>query len=56
MQVYSYNQSVILIHPGFFSSSSSFCHFHINVCVYSTCAFLIVKRILMLIMYSTASL
>ena len=33
-----------------------FCHFDIDVYIYSTCAFLIVKWILMLIMYSAASL
>ena len=32
-----------------------FCHFDIDVCIYSTCVFWIVKRILMLIMYSVAS-
>ena len=31
-------------------SSWLFCHFDIDVCIYSTCGFLIVKRILMLIM------
>ena len=29
----------------------AFCHVDIDVCIYSTCAFMIVKRILMLIMY-----
>ena len=33
----------------------AFCHFDIDVCIYSNCAFLIVKWILMLIMYSAAS-
>ena len=33
-----------------------FCHFYIDVYIYRTYAFLIVKWILMLIMYSTASL
>ena len=32
------------------------CHFDIDVCIYSACAFLLVKQILMLIMYSTVSL
>ena len=32
------------------------CHFDIDVCIYSTCAFLIVKWILMLIMYSATSM
>ena len=39
-----------LFHPGFFVILD------IDVCIYSTCAFLIVKWILMLIMYSAASL
>ena len=30
----------------------AFCHVDIDVCIYRTCAFLIVKRILMLIMYN----
>ena len=34
----------------------SFCHVDIDVCLYSTCAFLTVKWILMLIIYSAASL
>jgi len=34
----------------------AFCHVDIDVFIYSACAFLIVKWILMLIMYSTASL
>ena len=39
-----------------FVSSWHFCHVDIDVCIYSTCVFLIVKWILMLIMYSAASL
>ena len=34
----------------------AFCHVDTDVCIYSDCAFLIVKWILMLIMYSAASL
>ena len=30
-------------------SSWVFCHFDIDVCIYSTCAFLIVKRILIIV-------
>ena len=37
-------------------SSCLFCHFDIDVCIYSTCTFLIVKQILMLIMYSATRL
>ena len=54
--------STLLLLPLFslfcfcFVSSWLFCHFDIDVCIYSTCTFLIVKRILMLIMYSAASL
>ena len=33
----------------------AFCHADIEVCIYCTCAFLIVKWILMLIMYSAVS-
>ena len=33
----------------------AFCHVDIDVCIYSTCAFLIVKWILMLILYRAAS-
>ena len=33
-----------------------FCQFDTDVCIYGTCAFLIVKLILMLIMYNAASL
>ena len=33
----------------------AFCHVDIDVCIYSTCAFLIVKWMLMLIMYSAVS-
>ena len=45
----------IFAHLGFF------CHFDIDVCIYSTCTLmllllLVVKRILILIMYSAASL
>ena len=39
-----------------FVSSWLFSHFDIDVCICRTCAFLIVKRILILIMYSAASL
>ena len=48
-----------LFFPSFFlggGSSWLFRHFDIDVCIYSTCTFLIVKRILMLIMYSATSL
>ena len=38
-----------------FLSSWLFCHFDIDVCIYITCTFLIVKRILMSIMYSAES-
>ena len=40
---------------SFFFFIWDFCHVDIAVCIYSTCTFLIVKLILMLIMYSTAS-
>ena len=33
----------------------SFCHADIDVCIYSTCTFLIVKWILMLIIFSAVS-
>ena len=35
--------------------SSTFCHVDTDVCIYSTCAFLIVKWILMMIMSSATS-
>ena len=38
-----------------FLSSWLFCHFDIDVCIYITCTFLIVKRILRSIMYSAES-
>ena len=38
-----------------FVSSWLFCHVDIDVCIYSTCAFLIVKWTLMLIAYSATS-
>ena len=49
-----------VFHPGFFWWFCLFvcccCHFDIDICIYSTRAFLIVKWILMLIMYSAANL
>ena len=41
--------------PCLFVSSWLFCHVDIDVCIYSTCAFLIVKWTLMLIVYSATS-
>ena len=41
---------------SFFFFIRDFCHVDIAVCIYSTCTFLIVKRILKLIMYSATSL
>ena len=54
--------STLLLPPPLFfgggggGSSWLFCHFDVDVYIYSTCTFLIVKRILMLILYSAASL
>ena len=56
LQHFASSPSLPLFFLGGGVSSWLFCHFDIDVCIDSTCTFLIVKRILMSIMYSAASL
>ena len=50
-----YSTLLLLLFFSSFFSSWLFCHFDIDVCIYITCTFLIVKRILMSILYSAES-